>query len=714
MDIDQIIDKLARFRKIELIGDLNEKDLTEIIERASDAYYNNVPILSDSIFDLLVARLTAINPNAKILTQTRAVVTKGKKTKLPFYLGGMDKIRSNELKLLTRWLSKHKGPFVVSAKLDGMTGLLVYRSKTGKIELYSGGDGNNGVLISHLLKYANMSIDNLPKPKHDIAIRGEFIMTTKHFSKYSDTYANPRNLAGGLLNTKPESVDPDITIDLDFVTYELIEPTGMTSSEQLEQLKEWGLKVVKYIVVPDIDMEFLEETYRDFKEKSRYELDGLIVTDNNVYERPTQDNPKYSFAFKGDSITAITRLLDVIWEASKDGKLIPVAKYEPVKLSGVTLRSATAHNARFVKLNELKPGLDLLVTRSNEVIPYILAVIKKTPKAGSIPGGNSEGSLDPKPSTRQNSGNRAGSGNRRRVIDSDEENEEMTEDERFDSIDETQIAFPHDREYHWDKNNTHILLDDAEDDDTVKIKRITKFFANIGTEDMGEGRVTQLYNAGYDTIEDVLTISVKQMLKIEGFKQTLAKKIYNNIQTAVESLDIYKLMVASNLLGQGFGKRKIKKILDEYPTIADDYRKRDREEWYDKLIDIEGFAKLSVDEFLDNLPKFIKFYHSIGELVHVYPYTVVKKKSGKGEVENEEEGRFEGQTIVFTGFVGKPWQKIVEEQGGKMGSGVTGKTTLLVYKSGDESSTKFRKARELGKPMMTKEEFSEKYGLEMV
>ena len=176
-------------------------------------------------------------------------------------MGSMDKIKSDD-KLVNKWTKTYGGPYVVSDKLDGISCLFVKNGN--ETNLYTRGDGYVGQDISHLIKMVNMSITNLPNSKLvNVAIRGELIISKKNFKKYSKIMSNARNMAAGIVNAKPTSVNKNYAKDTDFVAYEIIESglkpsTQLKPSAQLEQLEKWKLNVVTWDIYKDINLEILD------------------------------------------------------------------------------------------------------------------------------------------------------------------------------------------------------------------------------------------------------------------------------------------------------------------------------------------------------------------------------------------------------------------------------------------------------------------------
>lgn len=633
------INKINKAKIIwQILPELSADELEKAIQVASDSYYNKgVTLISDEIFDILVEKLKQLKPLSKIFKITGAPI-KGKKVKLPYWMGSMDKIKSDE-KMIDNWVNKYKGPYVVSDKLDGISCLLTMNNQ--KINLYTRGDGEYGQDITHLLSMVNMSIDGLYELSNNkIAIRGELIMTKENFEKYAEIMSNARNMVAGIVNSKKDSVNEDHAVDVDFIAYEVIVP-WTKSSEQMKMLKKWKLNVVYYDIYEDISLDILDNILQKRKKKSIYEIDGIIVTDDHKHTRNLSGNPAYSFAYKGLTQTANVKVLKVIWKPSKDGVLVPRIQFEKVRLSQADLNYTTGFHAKYIVDNSIGPGAEITIVRSGDVIPYIMDIVKPAKKP----------------------------------------------------------SLPEKYEYHWDKNHVNIVLINADEDETVIIQRLTKFVKQIGVENLSEGIIARLVKAGYDSIPKIMSLTVDDFLSLEGFKETLANKLYLNLSNALNQLNLLTLMSASNVFGRGFGDKKIKKILDNYPGIVTEYSKKTHKQWKENLLNIEGFDTISVDHFLEALPDFQKFYQVISKIIVVQPYIKKVKKSGL----------FSGRTVVFTGFRNKDWQDFIEKEGGKVTGSVTKNTTLLVYNDGEETSAKYIKAQKIGVKTIPKTVFAQKY-----
>ena len=365
MDKEKAKKTILEFKKegIDVIANLNESDLENLILVADDQYYNTKnPIATDSEYDIIIEFMQRKYPKNEVLNNIGAKVEKNK-VELPYEMASMDKIKPDS-NALSNWKVKYKGDYVLSCKLDGVSGLYTTEGDTPK--LYTRGNGKVGQDITHLLK-----VLKLPKTANYV-VRGEFIIPKQVFdNKYKSRFANPRNLVSGIINSK--TIDEKAQ-DVHFVAYEVIKPE-MKSSEQMAKLAELGHNVVMNETIPDITNESLSSTLIDWRTNYEYEIDGVIVSNNKLHPRQS-GNPKHAFAFKmviSDQV-AEAKVLDVIWTPSKDGYLKPRVRIEPIRLGGVTIEYATGFNGKFIEDNKIGIGAVIQIIRSGDVIPYIKSI----------------------------------------------------------------------------------------------------------------------------------------------------------------------------------------------------------------------------------------------------------------------------------------------------------------------------------------------------
>jgi NAD-dependent DNA ligase len=318
--------------------------------------------MTDSEYDIITEYIGRVYPANTELDQIGAKVTKNK-VELPYKMASMDKIKP-DTKALSTWAQKYKGQYVLSCKLDGVSGL--YTTEGDEPKLYTRGNGTIGQDISHLLPVLQLPSES------NMVVRGEFIMPRVIFDeKYKSKFANPRNLVSGIINSK--TID-EKAHDVHFVAYEVIKPQ-IRPSAQMEQLIELGHKVVQNKTVEDLTNEMLSELLMDWRTNHEYEIDGVIVADDHIYTRK-DGNPDHAFAFKmviSDQI-AEAKVIDVIWTPSKSGYLKPRVRIEPIRLGGVTIEYATGFNGKYIQENKIGIGAIIQIIRSGDVIPYIKSI----------------------------------------------------------------------------------------------------------------------------------------------------------------------------------------------------------------------------------------------------------------------------------------------------------------------------------------------------
>lgn len=626
-NIIQIADEFKK-NGITVLDKLNENQLSSLIHSANVAYYNEEPFLTDNEYDIIKDFMETKYPNNAIIAEIGAAVEKNK-VALPYYMGSMDKIKPDTDALAT-WMGKYHGPYVLSCKLDGVSGLYSTEEKVPK--LYTRGDGKIGQDISHLIPHLR-----LPKTK-GVVIRGEFIIPKSVFEKkYKTKFANPRNMVAGIVNHKTinESVK-----DINFVAYEVMKPI-MKPSEQMDYLSTIDVDKVLYKIEATLSNEMLSSTLIDWRQNYIYEIDGVIVTNDKIYERKS-GNPEHSFAFKmvlSDQV-AEAKVVDVIWTPSKDGYLKPRVQIEPINLGGVKIEYATGFNGAFIHDNRVGIGSVIELIRSGDVIPHIQKVV------------------------------------------------EAAEQAKMPSV-----------PYKWNDTHVDIMLEDITSDETVKEKNITGFFRGIGVEGLSSGNVARIIQAGFDTVAKIINMKIEDFLKVDGFKEKTATKLFNGIREKINSASLVTLMSASNIFGRGFSEKKLELIMSSYPNVL--VSKETITQKVTKIASIKGMAEKSAELFVEKISNFIHFIQEAG----------LEEKLSQNVTEKhfDESHPLFGKTIVLTGFRDATLQNQLKEIGAKVGSSVSKSTFIVLVKDKDDDTGKAAEARKLEIPLMTPDEFKEKY-----
>jgi DNA ligase (NAD+) len=362
------------------LEELDESGLSSMIRAANKGYYcNNKSLMSDEEYDILKEFIEEKFPDNVAIQEGHtmcSVKVEKKKMTLPFEMWSMDKFKKEQQ--ITTWLKDYKGPFIISAKVDGVSA--GYSTMGDKPILFTRGNGKVGQDISHAIEYLG-----LPTQK-GIEIRGELLMKKDVFeTNWSDRFANVRNMIAGTANAK-ESF-PERWNDIDFVCYEVVTP-HLTPSKQFALIKNLNIISVIHKKMTKIDKTVLSKYLIDWRENYDYDIDGIIVADNKKYPR-TSKNPKHAFAFKTvlDDQIVESKVVDVIWSPSKDGYLKPKVQIQPVKLGGAVIQYATLHNAEFVIKNKIGLGAVVQILRSGDVIPKVEKVVKPA-KTIKMPSSN--------------------------------------------------------------------------------------------------------------------------------------------------------------------------------------------------------------------------------------------------------------------------------------------------------------------------------------
>jgi NAD-dependent DNA ligase len=252
--------------------------------------------------------------------------------------------------------------------LDGISAL--YSSENGTKKLYTRGNGTKGLDISYLIPHLQLPTEE------NITIRGELLIRKDVFDvKFSQMYKNVRNMIGGVMTTK--KIEKNKWDSIDFVGYEVIKPQ-LKPSDQMEWLSTHNVITVCNKTVKYINNNMLSKLLVETREADPYDIDGIIVVDDKIYERTTRKCPRHAFAFKmvlSDQVME-SQVVNVHWQISKNGYIIPKVEVVPVDIGGATITFATGHNAAFIEKNKIGVGAIIQMVRSGDVIPKIKSVVQ--------------------------------------------------------------------------------------------------------------------------------------------------------------------------------------------------------------------------------------------------------------------------------------------------------------------------------------------------
>jgi DNA ligase (NAD+) len=338
-------------------------NIVDLLERASRAYYNGGPLLmDDESFDALVAQLQELEPSHPFLATVGAPPPAEGAVELPHFMPSLDKIKPGQ-GVLTRFLLRYPN-MVISEKLDGLSALWC----PSKRALYLRGDGRMGQTVSQFAGH----IQGLVASAENWAIRGELILPRAKGARV----AGARATVNGLLHQKAPPKEELARVR--FIAYEVISPPNCSREAQMLWLGARGFETPWWKTMTALTEEACCEAFRERRESSPYETDGIVVGANAVpLTSTTLQNPKDCVAFKMPTAdqSALTTVREVIWAPSAQGYLIPRLRFDPVKIGGASIEFCTAHNARTVVDRALGPGARVKIRRSGDVIPTLDSVL---------------------------------------------------------------------------------------------------------------------------------------------------------------------------------------------------------------------------------------------------------------------------------------------------------------------------------------------------
>lgn len=620
---------------IEFIKTSNKNELEYIVKKLNNSYYNSYSIISDEIYDIFVENIKD-NYKLNIFDDIGADVEK-KKINLPTHLPSMEKIKP-DTNSLSKWLNDFPGDKVISDKLDGMS-LLIDARKNDNIKAYTRGNGTIGQDISWIINYIN--IGNI----QNYMVRGECIISKhnwKIINKLYPEYSNPRNFVSGY--TARKKISNKIMKYIEFVAYELITDIPLKLEDQLSMLKKFNIQVVSYNIYKNITNNLLSTILQQRRISSDYDIDGIVITDNKSYQRNSNKYPKYAKAFKMilNDQTAEAIVTGITWEPSMYGVLNPIINLSKIYLDGVNISNASGYNANFIIYNNIGgiigPGSIVLLTRSGGVIPKIIQVIK--------PSQSDISSILPEQKLFQDG-------------------------------------------YQWNDTSIDIILNSPNNNDTVKKKKILHFFENINVSFLKFATIDKLFTAKFNTIISILNMKKNDILSIEGISEKFADKLITEINQKYLNATLIDIMAGSCCFGSGFGKKRIKLIIDNCHDILtynlDDTNHKNK--LIDNISSINGFQIKNAIKFINGLSEFKEFFYSLPNYLSKFNHK--KKIIPKSNL-------FSNRIFCPTGFrIDHNLENFILTNNGAISNTFNSKVTDLIINN-DNSSKKLLNAKEKG------------------
>lgn len=636
---------------------LMEEKVAFLNEAARVYYQESNEIISNQEYDRLYDELEALEKETGIVMSNSPTVNVGyevvsslPKEQHPSPMLSLDKTK--DIAALREWLGDKDG--IMSWKLDGLTIVLTYEE--GRLtKAVTRGDGVTGEVITNNARV----FDNIPVtiPYKDIVVvRGEAVISYEDFRKINDTiedvdakYKNPRNLCSGTVR----QLNNEITAGrhVKFFAFSLAEGApARLRQQQFEWMKSQGFETVEYVRVT---AESIEDAVKDFEERiADFPLpsDGLVlVFDDIEYGRSlgsTAKFPRDSIAFKWKDEMKETHLKEILWNASRTGLINPIAVFEPVELEGTTVSRASVHNLSIVRELALGEGDEIKVYKANMIIPQIAENLTKS--ATVQPPGKCP------------------------VCDG------ITEIRSENGVETLHCPNP-DCPAKRIKSFTHFVSRNAMNIEGLSEATLEKFvdegmvreFADLFRLEKWRDRIVTMEGFGEKSFENLLKAAEK------ATETTPARLLF--------SLGIPNIGVAN-------AKMIAKECRNDWNRICSLTE--------EELVEIDGvgdiMAKAYVEFFRDEEKRRI-----IDDLMPKLTLDQSFEESGGG---------LAGLTFVITGKVHHfenrdKVKEAIERAGGKTASSVSSKTSYLINNDISSGSSKNRKAKELGVPIITEEDF---------
>lgn len=644
------------------------KELGEKLREASRAYYQeDREIMSNVEYDALYDTLSALEKETGIVLADSPTVNVGYEAveQLPKEeherpMLSLDKTKEREA--LREFIGEH--PTLLSWKLDGLTIVLTYENG----ELIKAVTRGNGIVGEVITNNARV-FKNIPLKisfKGRLVLRGEAIITYSDFEKINETigdadakYKNPRNLCSGSVR----QLNNEITAkrNVRFYAFSLVSAEGVdfrnSREVQFRWLNEQGFEVVEYRKVTAETLDEAMDYFAEAVTTNDFPSDGLVVLyDDIAYGESlgtTAKFPRNAMAFKWADEMRDTRLLEIEWSPSRTGLINPVAIFEPVELEGTTVSRASVHNISIMKELKLGIGDTIRVYKANMIIPQI---------AENLTGSGNA----PIPHTCPACGQ------------------------------ETVVK---------KENDVECLFCVNPGCPAKKIKSFGLFTSRdaMNIDGLSEATLEKFIARGFiHDFGDIFEISryKDEIVEMEGFGQ----KSYDNLMESLERAKettlprvIYSLGIAN------IGLANAKVICRHFDNDLDRIRHASLEE----VSDIDTIGPV----IAGNLVAYFRDEDNDRRLDHLMSFLHIQEDSPK------QEQIFEGMNFVITGSLvhfgnRSEAKELIESLGGKVTGSVTKKTNYLINNDIQSNSSKNKKARELGIPILSEEDFRKLAGVQ--
>ena len=637
------------------------KELVELLNKAGRAYYQeDREIISNYEYDKLYDELEALEEETGITLAGSPTVSVGyeavnalpKETHETPMLS-LDKTK--EIEVLKNFVGNQKT--VLSWKMDGLTIVLTYQD--GKLKkAVTRGNGIVGEVITNNAKV----FKNVPLQiayQGELILRGEAIISYSDFEKINKQiedvdakYKNPRNLCSGSVR----QLNNEITAkrNVYFYAFSLVRAEGVDFNNsracQFEWLKTQGFDIVEYRMV---DSKNLEETIQYFSDKistNDFPSDGLVALyDDIAYGDSlgsTAKFPRNAFAFKWKDEIRETTLKEIEWSPSRTGLINPVAIFEPVELEGTTVSRASVHNISILKELKLGIGDRIEVYKANMIIPQIAENLTR-------------------------SGNLT-------IPEFCPVCKKTTKIQKSNDV-EVLICTNPECQAKKIKSFTLFVSRDAMNIDGLSEATLEKFILNGFIKEVGDIYELERYK---DAI-----------IEMDGFGEKSYENLIENIKKSSHTT-LPRLVYALGIANIGVANAKV--LCKEFDYDLQKLMRADEE----TISQIEGIGSVIAKSVTD----YFKNEENQRKLEHLLTYLTFE------EMKIETGNPLSGKQFVITGSVNQfenrsAMKEFIENRGGKVTGSVSKKTDYLINNDTESSSSKNKKAKELGIPILSEEDF---------
>lgn len=643
------------------------QELVQLLNQAGKAYYQDAKeIMSNHEYDRLYDELLVLEQELGITMANSPTVNVGYEvlSELPKErhekpMLSLDKTKETDR--LKEFVGEKKA--VISWKLDGLTIVLTYENGELK-KAVTRGNGEVGEVITNNAKV----FQNVPLRiayRGELILRGEAVIGYRDFEKINEEiedvnakYKNPRNLCSGSVR----QLNNEITArrNVQFYAFSLVKAEGVdfqnSRNIQLEWLKEQGFDVVEHY---EVTKDTLEERVRFFAEhieENDIPSDGLVLTyDDIAYGQSlgsTAKFPRDSFAFKWADEIRETTLREIEWSPSRTGLINPVAIFDPVELEGTTVSRASVHNLSIMEELELGIGDTIQVYKANMIIPQIAENLTRSGMA-------------PVPECCPACGG------------------------------ETEIR---------QVSDTKTLYCTNPDCGAKHIKAFSLFVSRdaMNIDGLSEATLEKFITRGFIRhFSDIFHLERygEEIRSMEGF----GEKSYKNLQDSIEkarTTTLPKLIYGLGIANIGLSNAKM--ICRAFDYDVEKMLQADVE----ALNEIQGVGDVIARAFVD--------YFAVEDHREEFFRLLAEVKIPEEETTQEEQ-IFAGMNFVITGSVEhfanrNEVKEVIESKGGKVTGSVTSKTNWLINNDVESTSSKNKKARELGIPIISEDTFLKMIG----